>query len=165
MRYLIDGYNLLHALGLAQKKAGRAAWDRGRRLLLDWLADRHGPSAADVTIVFDAQNAAGGLVEETHRGLTVIRAGGRTADDLIEDRLRQENSPAGLTVVSNDTRVRDAGRNRGCPVCSCEEYVDQLLSPPSAGPPAPPVGDEKDVQPTPEETARWLQAFGGQPGR
>ena len=165
MRYLIDGYNLLHALGLAQKNAGRAAWDRGRRLLLDWLADRHGPSAADVTIVFDAQNAAGGLVEESHRGLDVVRAGGRTADDLIEDRLREERSPQTLTVVSNDTRVRDAARNRGCPALRCEEYVDQLMSPPAAGLPAEPAGDEKDVRPTPEETARWLQAFGGQPGR
>jgi predicted RNA-binding protein with PIN domain len=164
MRYLIDGYNLLYALGLARKNAGRAAWDRGRRLLLDWLADRHGPAAGDVTVIFDAQKAAGGIVEESHRGLRVVRAGGRTADDLIEEMLRDESAPASLTVVSNDMRVRDAARGRGCPVRSCEEYVDELLTAPAAPNTSPPT-DEKDVQPTPEETARWLQAFGGQPGR
>jgi predicted RNA-binding protein with PIN domain len=165
MRYLIDGYNLLHALGLARKNAGRAAWDRGRRLLLDWLADRHGPTASDVTIVFDAQNAAGGVVEERHRGLRVIRAGGRTADDLIEDLVRDEPTPAALSVVSNDARVRDAAARAGCEVCRCEEYVDQLMSPAAARPESPGGGGEKDVEPTPEETARWLQVFGGQPGR
>ena len=62
MRYLIDGYNLLYALGLARKYGGRGAWDRSRRLLLDWLADRHGPTAGEVTVIFDAQNSFGGVI-------------------------------------------------------------------------------------------------------
>jgi predicted RNA-binding protein with PIN domain len=166
MRYLIDGYNLLYALGLARKNGGRAAWDRGRRLLLDWLADRAGPDAVNVTVVLDAQNARGGpVIEESHRGLRVLRKAGRAADDLIEDLLREEQAPQTLTVVSNDTRIRDAAVHRGCPVRRCEEYVDALITPP-----APPAADavrpdEKDVAETPEETARWLKAFGGQPGR
>jgi uncharacterized protein len=165
VRYLIDGYNLLYALGLARKNGGRAAWDRGRRLLLDWLADRAGPDAGSVTVVLDAQNARGGsVVEESHRGLVVLRKAGRAADDLIEDLLRDERSPQTLTVVSNDTRVREAATRRGCAVRRCEEYVDALMEPPSRPGPGPPP-DEKEIAPTPEETARWLQAFGGQPGR
>ena len=88
----------------------------------------------------------------------------RAADDLIEDLLRDEPSPETLTVVSNDARVRDAAARRGCTARRCEEYVDSLLEPPR--PAAQPVrADEKDVSATPEETERWLQAFGGQPGR
>jgi uncharacterized protein len=166
MRYLIDRYNLLYALGLARKNGGRAAWDRGRRLLLDWLADRTGADAASVTVVLDAQNARGGpVIEESHRGLRVLRKAGQAADDLIEDLLRDERSPETLTVVSNDTRIREAADRRGCPVRRCEEYVDALMEPPA--PPAADAvpADEKDVAATPEETARWLKAFGGQPGR
>jgi predicted RNA-binding protein with PIN domain len=166
MRYLIDGYNLLYALGLARKNGGRAAWDRGRRMLLDWLADRAGPDAGSVTIVLDAQNARGGpVIEESHRGLRVLRKAGRAADDLIEDLLQDERSPETLTVVSNDARVREAGTRRGCPVRRCEEYIDSLMEPPSRPAPDPPPADEKAIEPTPGETARWLQAFGGQPGR
>jgi predicted RNA-binding protein with PIN domain len=166
MRYLIDGYNLLYALGLARKKGGRAAWDRGRRLLLDWLVDRAGPDAGNITVVLDAQNARGGpVIEELHRGLRVLRKAGRAADDLIEDLLRDEPSPGTLTVVSNDARVRDAAARRGCGVRRCEEYVDALLEPPPRPTAEPGSADEKDIAPTPEETARWLQAFGGQPGR
>lgn len=166
MRYLIDGYNLLYALGLARRNGGRAAWDRGRRLLLDWLADRAGPEAANVTVVLDAQNARGGaVVEESHRGLRVLRKAGRAADDLIEDLLGDEPSPETLTVVSNDARVREAATRRGCPVRRCEEHIDALIEPRAPSAVGPPVEDEKEIAPTPEETARWLKAFGGQPGR
>ena len=162
MRYLIDGYNLLYALGLARKNGGRAAWDRGRRQLLDWLADRHGNSAGDVTVIFDAQNSMGGVIEETHRGLRVLRDRGRTADDMIEDLLQEEQSPETLTVVSNDARVREAARRRGTGIQNCDEYVDALMDPRPSAPVTPPL-DEKDVRATPEETAKWLRAFGGKP--
>jgi len=164
MRYLIDGYNLLYALGLARKNGGRAAWDRGRRMLLDWLADRHGAAAADVTVIFDAQNSLGGVVEETHRGLRILRDRGRTADDMIEDLLRDERSPEMLTVVSNDARVREAARRRGAHTRKCEEYIDALMDtrkPPSSTSAA----NEKEIQATPEETAEWLKAFEGEPKR
>jgi len=159
MRYLIDGYNLLYALGLARKNGGQAAWDRGRRQLLDWLADQHGKSAGDVTVIFDAQNSLGGVVEEIHRGLHVLRDRGRTADDMIEDLLRAEKSPETLTVVSNDARVREAATRRRATVRKCGEYVDALMEPRRTI--ATPPSDEKDVRETAEERAEWMQAFGG----
>jgi uncharacterized protein len=160
MRYLIDGYNLMYALGLVRKNGGRAAWDRGRRTLLDWLADRHGDDATDVTVIFDAQNSLGGVLQETHRGVRVLRDRGRTADDMIEDLLRDERSPQTLTVVSNDARVREAATRSGANVRRCEEYVDLLIAPRKPTD-APPPADEKPVRATPEETAEWLRAFGG----
>jgi uncharacterized protein len=163
MRYLIDGYNLLHALGLARKNGGRAAWDRARRDLLDWLADRHGAAVAAVTVIFDAQNSLGGVVEEAHRGLRVLRDRGRTADDMIEDLLRDERSPRTLTVVSNDGRVRDAAVRRGAGVLKCSEYVDRLMSPEPAKPPGGPAhpAAEKETHSSAEEKAEWLRRFGG----
>ena len=159
MRYLIDGYNLLHAVGLARKGRGRAGWDAARRQLLDWLADQLGDAAGTVTVVFDAQHAAGGLVEEAHRGLRVVRDRGRSADDLIEDLLRAERSPETLAVVSNDTRERDAATRRGAGVRKCGEFVDELLEPKRASLPAEPAA-EKDVRPSAAETAEWLRTFG-----
>lgn len=160
MRYLIDGYNLLHAIGLARTYGGRAGWDRARGQLLDWLADRHGVHAADVTVALDAQTARGaGLIAETHRGLRVLRKPGRSADDLIEDLLAAEASPGTLTVVSNDARVRAAAVRRGCPLLKCGEYVDALMQPARAAAPTEPP--EKDESATPAEMAAWEKAFGG----
>ena len=160
MRYLIDGYNLLHAIGLARTYGGRAGWDRARVQLLDWLADRHGPTSADVTVALDAQNARGpGVISETHRGLRVLRKPGRSADDLIEDLVTAESSPETLTVVSNDARVRSAAARRGCRHLKCGEYVDVLMTPPR--PTTVEESTEKDETATPEELAAWRKAFGG----
>jgi hypothetical protein len=162
MRYLIDGYNLMYALGLVRRDGGRAGWDRARRQMLDWLAERLGASAADATVALDAQSARPApVVAETYRGLNVVRKPSRAADDLIEDLLRNESSPATLTVVSNDARVRDAARRRGCPLQRCDEFIDALMNPIPSGTIEPRPGDEKNIRPTAQEKADWLRAFGG----
>lgn len=161
MRYLIDGYNLLYALGIVRRNGGRAAWDRSRRELLDWLADRHGKTVCDVTIIFDAQNSFGGILEERHRGLRVIRDRGRTADDFIEDLLQQEHLPHALTVVSSDGRVRDAAVVHGCLTMRCEEYVDLLMNPPKSSTDGKPPENEKPGHTSVEETEKWMKVFGG----
>jgi predicted RNA-binding protein with PIN domain len=162
MRYLIDGYNLMYALGLVRKDGGRAGWDRARRQLLDWLAEHLGTSAADATIALDAQSARPApVIAETYRGLNVIRRPSRAADDLIEDLVRNERSPEMLTVVSNDARVREAGKRRGCLVQRCEEFVESLINPTRASTVEPRTDDEKAVQPTAQEKVDWLRAFGG----
>lgn len=160
MRYLIDGYNLMYALGLVRRNGGRAGWERSRQTMLDWLADRLGKDAGNTTVIFDAQNSLGGMIEEPHRGLRVIRDRGRTADDLIEDTLKEERSPETLTVVSNDARVREAAVRRGCGVQRCSEYIDGLVN--ATTPRAPFVDyDEKEETPmSPEEAAEWIKVFG-----
>ena len=45
MRYLIDGYNLLHALGRLTAKGGKHALDSARKGLLVQLVTWHGPDA------------------------------------------------------------------------------------------------------------------------
>jgi uncharacterized protein len=159
MRYLIDGYNLMYALGLVRRNGGRAGWERARKQMLDWLAEQLGKAASDTRVIFDAQNTVGGVIEEAYRGLHVIRDRGRTADDLIEDLLKEERSPQSLTVISNDSRVREAASRRGSKVLRCSEYVDELMKSQKRAKPDP-IQDEKDAQPTPDEKAKWLKAFG-----
>ena len=52
MRYLIDGYNLIHAMGLLHPNSGTLA--NARFGLLDRLAAFFGDNARDLTVVFDA---------------------------------------------------------------------------------------------------------------
>ena len=160
MFFLIDGYNLLHALGLARKGGTRAEWDRARVQLLDWLADQHGSSSPKVTVVFDAQKARGALYEEGHRGLRVLVARGQTADAVIARLVACEPLPATLAVVSNDHEVRAAAERAGCVVRGCQEYVDELLDRRKAVLPLP-IETVKDEEATEEELAEWLKAFGG----
>ena len=87
MRTLIDGYNLMYALGLLGKRLGPDGFRKVRTRFLNDLAAAMGAVAAhQTTVVFDATDPPGHLPSEsTHKGLTVIYAvGDESADDRIE---------------------------------------------------------------------------------
>lgn len=114
--YLIDGYNLMHAKGLLGKGMPSQQFARRRARFLDMVAEALGPfEAARATVVFDAGEPHSGRSEcTTHRGMTVLYAvGDEDADARIEELLRREPNPGGLTVVSSDRRVRVAASRRG----------------------------------------------------
>ena len=158
--FLIDGYNLMHAAGLASVGMSAARFERKRHEFLDWLADGVGNRPAVVRVVFDAQRAVSPSAEHTHRGVRVRFAYRQTADDLIEEMLAAEAVPGSVAVVSNDGRVREAARRRGSLVRSCEEFTDWLLDfrpPPAAAVDAPP--EKPDGPAAPDEVAELLKAF------
>jgi predicted RNA-binding protein with PIN domain len=155
--FLIDGYNLMHAVGLIRAKAPAGELERARTRLLNWLADSGRPGAFKV--VFDAQKSTHRSVEHGHRGVRVLFAFHQTADDVIEELLETEPHPRGMTVVSNDTRVQESARRRSAGVFTCEQFVDWLIED-RAGDSAPPPAVEKPPQnATDEEIADWLNAF------
>src|SRR5947209_6071614 len=138
MRYLIDGYNLLHRLEVRLKRPGAPPLEAARRRLLDRLSRGHAHDDAEVTVVFDAAGAPPGApAADSYRGLRVLFSRGQSADDLIEDLLRREPAPPRLTVVSDDARLLEAARRRGCPVLRCLDYLDGLGARPPAAAPAP----------------------------
>ena len=130
MTFLIDGYNLMFAAGLATRAMPPGQFDRARTRFLDWLADCTLGRDAILRVVFDAQQAPTPSLESVHRGVRVRFAFRQTADDLIEELVATEPKPAALTVVSNDSRVREAGRRAECLLASCEEFIDWLITPP-----------------------------------
>jgi predicted RNA-binding protein with PIN domain len=155
--FLIDGYNLMHAVGLATRTMPAAKFERARGKLLDWLADAVG-GRAELRVVFDAQQAPARSPEGVHRGVRVRFAFGQTADDAIEDLLAAEAKPESLTVVSNDTRVREAGRRAGCATLACEEFVDWLLTS-ERGASAPCADAEEKPQPDSHDIDELLHIF------
>lgn len=137
MTYLIDGYNLMFATGLASKALPAARWEKARAKFLEWLAP--GAARAELRVVFDAQHAPARSSEGTVNGVRVLFAYRQTADDRIEELLERETRPERVTVVSNDSRVREAARRAGAAVRTCEEFTDWLISaapPPRAPKPA-----------------------------
>jgi hypothetical protein len=82
-------------------------------------------------VVFDAQAAPADTGEEVYRGLSVRFAYHATADDAIEAELAQAQ-PGGIVVVSDDGRLHEAARRRGCDAWQCRKFVDWLLEPPKA---------------------------------
>lgn len=169
MGILIDGYNLMHAVGSAPPPSGtRAQFNSARNRFLDWLVDtpalRLNP--ADVRVVFDAPNSSRDLGSTTHRGLVVTYSFRQTADDLIETLIQMEPHPGRVRVVSNDSRLKDFARRRGCQSVTCEQFVDWLLLPPSIDGRAPTsLQDDKPTETPDDVMQHLLMAFDDKPTR
>ncbi|MFO0848459.1 MAG: NYN domain-containing protein [Gemmataceae bacterium] len=165
MVFLIDGYNLLHAVGwlTARRRAdGRLLAARTR--LLDWLADRPGVATRGhkLWVVFDALHGPDDRNPETsHRGVKVRFAHRQTADDCIEELIAADRHPDRLTVVSNDGRLQTAADRAGGRGWKVQRFLDWLADaearaadPATAEPPEKPEGP-----PPPAEAAALLQVF------
>jgi uncharacterized protein len=162
MHYLIDGYNLLYAMGvLLQGRTGPMVLAKARLRLLGFLRAAHGDNAPNVTVVFDAKQAPPGLPAELdYQGLQVAFAVDQDqADDLIELLIRKASVPRQLTVVSNDHRIQQAARRRHCLVLDCGTYLDQLEQLRGAPPPQRPGEAPKPETISREETQHWLEEF------
>jgi len=166
MSLLIDGYNLLNAVGIVGRGVGRSSLEKSRRALLNFLAESlDAEEAARTTVVFDAADAPRGLPRVVeHRGLTVrFAAGYADADSLIEELIRADTAPRRLTVVSSDHRLQRAARRRRAKAVDSDVWFAEVArrradraQPLQTGPAKPHVPLSEG------EIAAWLERFGGE---
>src|ERR1700722_13639673 len=126
--YIIDGYNLLHAMGILGGRAGPHGLEKARANLLGLLHGALGEDAEAVTVVFDAAKSLPGISrEQEFKGIHVLYAKAKQeADDVIEQLIRQASAPKTLNIVSDDHRLQQAAQRRGCQVRGCEEFLAWL---------------------------------------
>jgi predicted RNA-binding protein with PIN domain len=157
--YLIDGYNLIHALGFLHPEPADRALERSRQRLLQFLLDELGDGPARTIVVFDA-----GRLPRRGRSLYRLRSieihfavDHASADDLIEALIQAHPAPRSkLAVVSNDHRLLDAARRAAAGGLSCSDFLDQLEAAPRRAPaPRPP----EKADPSPAEIELWLEEF------
>jgi predicted RNA-binding protein with PIN domain len=172
MRWLIDGYNVMHAGGyLSSNKLGREGFRRARRRFLDELADALGSDhAEETTIVFDASVPPGDFaLEATYRGLHVVFAlEDEDADARIERLIGQDSNPKILTVISSDRRIRQAAARRRARSLTADDFWDWIddLRERAAGAKRPrrerpgrSTSLDRSGRTTPEEAEFWLETF------
>jgi predicted RNA-binding protein with PIN domain len=125
--FLIDGYNLIHALGFLCGKAAPGELEEARLRLLDLLKAKFGGRAGDVTVVFDTSHGSRTPQALDHGGIHVyFSPAGQEADDLIEEFIRRSSAPKDLKVVSSDHRLQKAARRRHAVAMGCLEFMDWL---------------------------------------
>ncbi|MFI5454270.1 MAG: NYN domain-containing protein [Isosphaerales bacterium] len=170
MRWLIDGYNVMHAGGRLGPKLGREGFRRARRRFLDELSAALGPDIArQTTVVFDASVPPGDFrLDADYRGLGVLFAlGDENADARIEQLIAEHSNPKTLTVISSDRRIRQAAARRRTKSLTADEFwvlIDDFKehkarkSPDAARPES--LARDQEQQPTPAESAFWVETFG-----
>ncbi|HUG17823.1 MAG TPA: NYN domain-containing protein [Planctomycetaceae bacterium] len=165
--FLIDGYNVLHAAGLARPTYGPGDLERARhrllRLLVNYLSDRE---ISRARVLFDAFDAPAGLSRHSSfEGLQISFAEtGSDADSLIEDLIQSHSAPRQIIVVSSDRRLQKAAHRRRAKSIDSAAFLDEILH-------RTPRGDEDDFIPDPNpkyegqlssgELAEWMKLFSG----
>ena len=147
MTILIDGYNLLHAVGYIAAGKNYDSLEGPRRSFLWFLNQRLTPAeTASTTVVFDAAKAPPGLPHEVaFGGITVLFAHDHAeADDLIEELILGDNAPKKLTVVSSDHRIQRAARRRRATIVDSDQWYWQVhdRQPEPASIPSDPIETE-----------------------
>lgn len=169
---LIDGYNLLHAAGMAQSEYRPGDLLRCRTRLLRFLFDRL--SAAEVrgaTIVFDARDPPPDRpTQVVVSGLKVLFANpGGDADVLIQNWLARHPAPRRVTLVSSDRVLQRAARSCGSKFIGSEDFVHELERrsraqlPKSGRRAGQSDGDKPGAAASAAQTAYWLKVFGDIP--
>jgi predicted RNA-binding protein with PIN domain len=166
MRILIDGYNLMYAVGLMGRRFGPDGFRKARLRFLNDLAAALDPlEAHQTTVVFDAADPPDHVPHEArHKGLTVLFAvDDESADERIEWLITHHSAPKTLTVVSTDHRLRVAATRRRARAVTADDFWAELLARrgrKSAAPP-PPSAEERarEIGLSAAESEFWLDAF------
>ena len=166
MALLIDGYNLLNAVGIVGRDVALGSLQRSRLALLNFLAESLRPDEIPrTTVVFDARNPPPGLPRVVdHRGMTVrFAARHQDADSLIEELIRSDPAPRRLTVVSSDHRLHRAARRRKARAVDSDVWYAEIVRQRQqrqeatfdvpARPPVPLLEEHVDY---------WIDQFGGE---
>lgn len=122
---IIDGYNVLGAMGLPPEKVvGKGEVHRDQ--LVARLALYSQAVHCSVTVIFDAWRQPGNMRQTSHQtGVTVMyTAKGERADQVIQQLIRQYGNES--AVVSSDLEVTNVARAFGAFVIRSQEFLGRL---------------------------------------
>ena len=110
--YIVDGYNVLHALFPGMR---REELDDRRRWLADQLAGFAALRGAEVSLVFDAHSQPRSTCERlAGTRVEICFAGGsQSADEVIARRIADEPADAAIVVASADYEVQRTATRAG----------------------------------------------------
>lgn len=119
LHFLIDGYNVIHAMPDLAERTLEAA----RTGFLTFLgAQRPQGSARNaVTVVFDGRDDV--FWPEPPGEIRVLFSRAESADDLIKRLIEDEVNPRGLVLVSNDRDLQQCARQHGGTVMAAETFI------------------------------------------
>ncbi len=130
-RWLVDGFNVLHAVVLGGEPRAEF-WSASQRArLIDRLARGLGEGAAGragIVVVFDGQRPLEGDAAHPAPALEVVFA--PSADEWIVKHVRRAANEAGAVrpvgVVSNDRQVAGRCRHAGAPVVAPAHFMSHF---------------------------------------
>lgn len=122
---LIDGYNLLHASAGTDHDWMPLPLEDARSAMVDFLATRRWGRRERITVVFDGSGTSAlDMRAENQRGIEVLFSeAGVTADEVIQQIVRDAPNPRKILVVSADREIRDFVIRHGAKVIAPSSFL------------------------------------------
>ena len=146
MPILIDGNNLLHTLPAKSRDRNGV-----RRLVLDQTRFER----ISVTVVFDGSPPQGVNKRESLGAVTIVYAGGASADDVIINSLPHGKAAKAWTVVTDDRELSRRASQRGAAVRPLRSWKTRKKNRPQIGKPRP------EAPLSASEVTEWQRFFEG----
>lgn len=130
--WLLDGFNVLHAVLLGGQSRGRF-WQRSEReRLVARLVGAPGDTRppGEIVVVFDGAHPVEGEAARPGPGVEVVFA--PSADDWIVRRVRRSERPERIGVVTNDRQVAGRSRHAGARIVAPASFLAACPDLPSA---------------------------------
>ncbi|MEP3482136.1 MAG: NYN domain-containing protein [Fuerstiella sp.] len=126
---IIDGYNLMHSMGIAKQKYADGELERCRNRMQRELANVLDETVLNMTtVVYDAFESASNDRRSFRANGMKIRFApmGQCADSEIEELLKTHSVPKRILVVSSDHRLHKAANARKASVVDSEDFWSSL---------------------------------------
>ena len=120
--FIIDGYNLLHAVPSLKKMLTRDAVG-AREQLIALIARQTMKRKFRCTIVFDGAPPPGSRPPAQQSPVHVAYSTGISADSYIRNMIEKSKQPTNLVVVSSDHEILNHAH-----ACSCTTHTSQYIS-------------------------------------
>lgn len=119
MKYIIDGYNVIHQI---QQLAGKKLRSQREELIrILETAQAKNRRLKDLTVVFDG--SADVLVPKMHSTVKIIFTRGKSADKRIREIVKSSNFSRDIDVVSDDRQIRSEASSLGAKKVSVKEFL------------------------------------------
>jgi predicted RNA-binding protein with PIN domain len=123
-RWLVDGFNVLHA-GVLRGNDRRGWWREEMRARLLARVASFEDSAAELWVVFDGPGPGGEAERESLRPRVVFAP---SADEWLLAAVRDAPDPASVVVVTADRQLADRARHRGAQIVSPRAFLARCPS-------------------------------------
>ncbi|MDG2012293.1 MAG: NYN domain-containing protein [Pirellulaceae bacterium] len=129
---IIDGYNLLHVVGILGPNVGPGTLERARNTLLGMLAKYlDAGTRKRTTLVFDSREKNLPNRFTSHDVLVEFANEYSSADELINLLVRKHSAPKQLIVVSSDHQIQRVAIARGATPMDSDLWLDSLTKSPN----------------------------------
>ncbi|MCQ9208148.1 MAG: NYN domain-containing protein [Omnitrophica bacterium] len=122
MKYIIDGYNVIHQI--EQLKGKRLRSQREGLIGLLEAAQAQNKRFRDLTIVFDGQSDV--LAPRIHSTVKIIFTRGKSADKKIKEIVDASSFARDISVISDDREIISFISSAGAKKISVDEFLKKV---------------------------------------